>query len=55
MRNAIADLVISFAADGETDPKQLKTMTLAALPRALQEQIARREYGMQTGGREGRL
>jgi hypothetical protein len=37
MRNAIADLVISFAADGETDPKQLKTMTLAAVPRALQE------------------
>jgi hypothetical protein len=34
-RNAIADLVISFAAEGERDPKRLKAMCLADLPRAL--------------------
>jgi hypothetical protein len=36
-RDAIADLVISFAAEGETDPKRLKAMALAALPKSLQE------------------
>ena len=34
-RNAIADLLISFAAEGERDPKRLKGMCLADLPRAL--------------------
>jgi hypothetical protein len=34
-RNALADLVMSLAAKGETDPKRLKALALAALPRAL--------------------
>jgi hypothetical protein len=35
-RNALAELIISFAAEGETDPKRLKALALAALPRTLQ-------------------
>ena len=35
-RDALADLIISFAAEGETDPKQLKALALAALPRTLE-------------------
>jgi hypothetical protein len=34
-RNALAELVVSFAAEGETDPKQLKRLAFAALPRML--------------------
>jgi hypothetical protein len=34
-RNALAELIVSFAAEGETDPKQLKRLALAALPRTL--------------------
>jgi hypothetical protein len=35
-RNALAELIISFAAEGETNPKRLKELALAALPRALE-------------------
>jgi hypothetical protein len=34
-RKALAELIVSFAADGETDPKQLKRLALAALPQTL--------------------
>jgi hypothetical protein len=34
-RSALAELIISFAAEGETDPKRLKRLALAALPRML--------------------
>ena len=35
-REALAELIISFAAEGETDPKRLKQLALAALPRDLE-------------------
>ena len=35
-RDAIAELIISFAAEGETDPKRLKQLALSALPRTLE-------------------
>jgi hypothetical protein len=35
-RNALADLIMSFAAEGETNPKRLKELALSALPRALE-------------------
>jgi hypothetical protein len=31
-----ADLIMSFAAEGETNPKGLKELALSALPRALE-------------------
>ena len=31
-KNALADLIMSFAAEGETGPKRLKAKALAALP-----------------------
>ena len=31
-RRAIADLIVSFAAQGERDPQKLKALVLAALP-----------------------
>jgi hypothetical protein len=31
-----ADLIMSFAAEGETNPKRLKEFALSALPRALE-------------------
>jgi hypothetical protein len=34
-RSALADLIMSFAAEGETDPKRLKAKALAALPYVL--------------------
>ena len=34
-RDALAELIISFAAEGETNPKRLKELALAALPRTL--------------------
>ena len=34
-RSALADLIMSFAAEGETDPKRLKAKVLAALPYVL--------------------
>ena len=34
-RNALADLIMSFASEGETNPKRLKELVLAALPRTL--------------------
>jgi hypothetical protein len=34
-RKALAELIMSFAAEGETDPKRLKVMALKALPYAL--------------------
>jgi hypothetical protein len=34
-RVALAELIISFAAEGETNPKRLKELALAALPRTL--------------------
>ena len=34
-RNALAELIISFAAEGETNPKRLKELALAALLRML--------------------
>ena len=34
-RNALAELIISFAAEGETNPKRLKELALAALPQTL--------------------
>jgi hypothetical protein len=33
-RRQLAELIISFAAEGENDPKRLKQLALAALPRA---------------------
>ena len=35
-RNALADLIMSFAAEGEADPKRLKELALSALPRTLE-------------------
>lgn len=35
-RNALAELIMSFAAEGETDPKRLKQLALSALPRILE-------------------
>jgi hypothetical protein len=35
-RDALAELSITFAAEGETDPKRLKALALSALPRALE-------------------
>jgi hypothetical protein len=35
-REALAELIISFAAEGETDPKRLKQLALVALPRTLE-------------------
>ena len=37
-RDAIGELIISFAAEGETNPKRLKALALAALPRTLETQ-----------------
>jgi hypothetical protein len=37
-RDALAELIISFAAEGETDPKRLKELALADLPRTLETQ-----------------
>jgi hypothetical protein len=34
-RTALADLIVSFASEGEIDPKRLKEKALAALPRTL--------------------
>ena len=34
-RNALADLIMSYASEGETNPKRLKELALAALPRTL--------------------
>lgn len=36
IRTALADAIIYFASEGETDPKRLKELALAALPRALE-------------------
>ena len=36
-RAALAELIISFAAEGETDPKRLKALALAALPRTFEQ------------------
>ena len=36
MRNALADLIMTFAAEGETNPKRLMELALAALPRTLE-------------------
>jgi hypothetical protein len=36
-RAALAELIISFAAEGETDPKRLKGLALAALPRTFEQ------------------
>jgi hypothetical protein len=35
-RDALAELIVSFAAEGETDPKRLKQLALSALPRTLE-------------------
>ena len=35
-RDALAELIMSLAAEGETDPKRLKELALADLPRALE-------------------
>ena len=35
-RDALAELIMSFAAEGETDPKRLKELALADLPRTLE-------------------
>ena len=35
-RDTLAELIISFAAEGETNPKRLKELALAALPRTLE-------------------
>ena len=35
-RDALAELIISFAAEGETNPKRLKELALPALPRTLE-------------------
>jgi hypothetical protein len=37
-RDALAELIMSFAAEGETDPKRLKELALADLPRTLETQ-----------------
>jgi hypothetical protein len=37
-RDALAELIIRFAAEGETDPKRLKERALADLPRTLETQ-----------------
>jgi hypothetical protein len=37
-RDALAELIISFAAEGERDPKRLKALALADLPRTLETQ-----------------
>ena len=37
-RDALAELIISFAAEGETNPKRLKELALADLPRTLETQ-----------------
>jgi hypothetical protein len=37
-RDALAELIISFAAEGETNPKRLKELALADLPRMLETQ-----------------
>ena len=34
-KRALADLIMSFAAEGDTDPKRLKAKALAALPYVL--------------------
>ena len=34
-RTALADAIVYFASEGETDPKRLKELALAALPRTL--------------------
>jgi hypothetical protein len=39
-RDALAELIISFAAEGEIDPKRLKPLALAALPSILEAQIS---------------
>ena len=36
-RDALAELIVSFAAEGETDPKRLKALALAALPRTFEQ------------------
>jgi hypothetical protein len=36
-RTALADTIVYFASEGETDPKRLKELALAALPRALSQ------------------
>ena len=36
-RTALADAIVYFASEGETDPKRLKELALAALPRALSQ------------------
>jgi hypothetical protein len=33
-RRQLAELIMSFASEGENDPKRLKQLALAALPRA---------------------
>jgi hypothetical protein len=35
-RDVLAELIVSFAAEGETDPKRLKQLALSALPRTLE-------------------
>jgi hypothetical protein len=35
-KDALAEVIISFAAEGETDPKRLKALALADLPRTLE-------------------
>jgi hypothetical protein len=37
-RAAIAELIVSFAAQGERDPQKLKALVLAALPSYAHEQ-----------------
>lgn len=36
-RTALADSIMMYASEGETDPKILKQLALAALPPAIQE------------------
>ena len=36
-RTALADTIVYFASEGETDPKRLKELALAGLPRALSQ------------------
>jgi hypothetical protein len=36
-RTALADAIVYFASEGETEPKRLKELALAALPRALSQ------------------
>jgi hypothetical protein len=40
-RRALAELIVSCASEGETDPKRLKAFALAALPRTLEPHSAR--------------